>query len=89
MAIKSYYPCQWAAIFVCLINCIPESFNTNISHQLFEYKITLVIPQHKNAKFKGDFYSKTGLNVCLKDFWYTKIKLRQKCKNFIYILKNP
>ena len=26
--------------------CIPESFNTNISHQLFDYKITFVNSQH-------------------------------------------
>ena len=26
--------------------CIPESFNTNISHQLFEYTITFVNSQH-------------------------------------------
>ena len=26
--------------------CIPESFNTNISHQLFDYLITFVNKQH-------------------------------------------
>ena len=31
---------QWNLI------CIPESFNTNISHQLFDYTITFVDPQH-------------------------------------------
>ena len=32
--------------------CIPESFNTNISHQLFDYTITL---EHDNTNSKGDF----------------------------------
>ena len=31
-------------MYVCF--CIPESFNTNISHQLFDYTITFVNPQH-------------------------------------------
>ena len=26
--------------------CISESFNTNIAHQLFDYTITFVNPQH-------------------------------------------
>ena len=36
------------------IICIPESFNTNISLQLFNYKITLVYSQHWNANSKDD-----------------------------------
>ena len=32
---------------------IPVSFNTNISHQLFDYKITLVSIQHENTNSKG------------------------------------
>ena len=39
--------------------CIPESFNTNISHQLFDYKITFVNSQRKNTNSKGDFKLKT------------------------------
>ena len=39
--------------------CIPESFNTNISHQLFDYIITYVNSQHQNSLSKGDFV-KTG-----------------------------
>ena len=41
--------------------CIPEKFNTNISHQLFDY----------TNSTKGDFVLKTGF----KDFLYTKINL--------------
>ena len=40
--------------------CIPESFNTNISHQLFDYIITFVISQHYDLNSKGDFVLKTG-----------------------------
>ena len=38
--------------------CITESFNTNISHQLFDYTITFVNSQHKNTNSKGDFVLK-------------------------------
>ena len=34
--------------------CMPESFNTNISHQLFDYKITFVMQfTTREHKFKG------------------------------------
>ena len=36
----------------CLI-CMPESFNTNISHQFFDYKITFVNSQRENTNLKG------------------------------------
>ena len=37
-------------------------------------------PQHWNTNSKGDFVlKKKVLNVCFKDFWYTKIKLSQIC----------
>ena len=42
--------------------CIPESFNTNISHQLFDYKLTFENSQRENTNSKGDFVLKTGLN---------------------------
>ena len=37
--------------------CIPENLNTNLSHQLFDYKITLefLVREHK---FKGDIVIK-------------------------------
>ena len=38
---------------------IPESFNTNISHQLFNYKITFVNSRHEDANSEGDFVVKT------------------------------
>ena len=35
-------------------SCITESFNMNISHQLFDYTLTFVNPQHAlEHKFKG------------------------------------
>ena len=40
------------------ISCISESFNTNISNQLFDYKITFVNSQHENTKSKGDLVLK-------------------------------
>ena len=38
--------------------CIPESFNTNISHQRFDYKVTFVNSQLENTNSKGDFVLK-------------------------------
>ena len=38
--------------------CIPESFNTSSSHQLFDYTITIVNLQHYNTNLKGDFVLK-------------------------------
>ena len=38
--------------------CIPESFNTNISHQLFGYTVTFVNQQHQDTNSKGDFVLK-------------------------------
>ena len=44
---------------------LQESYNTNISRQLFDYKKTL---QHEITNSKGDFVLKSGLNVRYKDF---------------------
>ena len=52
--------------------CIPESYNINISHQLFDYKITIMNSQRENTNSKGDFKKKMVLNVRFKDFWYTQ-----------------
>ena len=41
--------------------CIPESFNTNISHQLFDYKINLMNSQLKNTNSRGDYIA--SINV--------------------------
>ena len=43
---------------------MPESFNTNISHQIFNYKTTFVNSQHKHTNSKGS--KKMLLNVHLK-----------------------
>ena len=40
---------------------IPESFNKNISQQLFDYTITFMISQLENQNSKVDFVLKTGL----------------------------
>ena len=42
----------------CKTFCIPESFNTNISHQLFKYKITFMKSQLENTNSKDDFVPK-------------------------------
>ena len=44
--------------FILDFFCIPESFNTNISHQLFDYIKTFVKSQQLNKKV--DFVLKTG-----------------------------
>ena len=38
--------------------CIPESFNTNISQQLFDHKITFINSQDEHTDSKGDFVLK-------------------------------
>ena len=50
-----------------------RSFNTNISHQSFDYTITFMNSPHYNTNSKGDFVLETGLNVRFLDFLYTKI----------------
>ena len=50
--------------------------NTYICIPAFDYKITFVNSQNKNKYSKGDF-EYIVLNVCFKDFWYTKINLTQ------------
>ena len=55
-----------SVVYVCIIQnklnnniyCIQESFNTNISLQLFEYKITFVNSYLENTNSKGDFVLK-------------------------------
>ena len=41
--------------------CIPESFNKNSSHQLFDYKITFENSKYENTNSKGNFVLETGL----------------------------
>ena len=53
--------------------CIPESFNMNISHNFFYYKITFVNSKHGHTNSKVDFVLKNRF----KDFLDTKIDLSQ------------
>ena len=39
-------------------SCISESFNTNISHQLFDNTITFVNSHNYNINSRGDFVQK-------------------------------
>ena len=41
-----------------ITNCMPESFNTNILHQLFKCKLDFVKSKYKNTNSKGDFVLK-------------------------------
>ena len=66
----------------CNIFCIPESFTTNISHQLFDYKITFVNSQLEKTNFKSDFILKNRfetfvLNISgIKDKSYSDLVWR-------------
>ena len=59
--------------------CVPERFNTNISHPFFDYKITIINSYYKNTNSKGDFYAKTDLKRFFKRFLVLKINLTQIC----------
>ena len=50
---------RYLILFVYLPTRLPESFNTNISHQLFDNTKTFVNSQHSNTNSKGDFVLKT------------------------------
>ena len=41
-----------------MFNYMPESFNSNISYQLFVDKINFVNSQHENSDSKGDYVHK-------------------------------
>ena len=62
--------------------CIPESFNTNISHQVFDYKITFVNSQYENSNSKVILYSKAGFKRSFSRFRLNKNKSESK----IYII---
>ena len=66
---NSYFKCAEKYILKFNFLCIPESFNTNILHQLFDYKITFVIHSRRTQIPKLVLYSKPVLNVCFNDFW--------------------
>ena len=48
--------------------CKLESFNINISHQLFDYKITFVNSQRENTNSKGDFVHKNWVETFFSKF---------------------
>ena len=56
--------------------CLPESFNTNISHKLFNYIMTFVNSQREKTNSKGDFIHKNRFETfVLKTFDIKKNKL--------------
>ena len=58
---NSYYSinlCNQKRKKIVKLFCITESLNMNISHQLFEYKITFAHSQLENTNSKGDFVVK-------------------------------
>ena len=55
--------------------CIPESFNTNISHQLFYYEITFTALKHKSKRW---LVSKTNLKSSFERFPVYKNKSESK-----------
>ena len=58
------------------VYCILESFKTNKSHQVFDYKIASVNSQYKNRNSREDFVIKNLFEtICLKNFWYKKKSL--------------
>ena len=67
--------------------CIPESFNTNISHQLFWLHNNLCELTALEHKFRRWFCTqKPDFNFRFKDFWYTKINLSKKCILFPHLI---
>ena len=66
------------------MSCIPESCNTKISHQLFDYKITFINSLRKNTNSKGD------LNFVLETRFETIVleisDIQNKPESKIYII---
>ena len=64
--------------------CIPEIFNTNISHQFLNYKKTCVNSEHVNTNSKGDFCAlkpSVIYNIFKRFLVYKKMRV----KNIYYI----
>ena len=61
--------------------CILESFNTNISHQLFYYKINFVISQDENTNSKGDFVLKNRFETFVLNI--TGIQKKSELKIYV------
>ena len=63
---------------------ISESFHTNISNQLFNYKITFVNQQHElEHKFKGDIVLKNRVET----FSFLLYKNISECRPFSPVIK--
>ena len=60
------------------IFCISESFNTNISHQIFDYKITIVNSHLENTNSKGNFVLKNWFETFVERFLVCKNKSESK-----------
>ena len=74
-------------LFAFSIFCIPEIFNTNLSHLFFDWvQNNLSEFTTRERKFFSWFGTqKLLLNVGFKDFWYTKINRSQK---YIFLTQN-
>ena len=59
----------------CKKICTPESYNKDISYQLFDYKITSVNSQCENTNSKGDFVLKKRFEMFILKI--TKFNLTQ------------
>ena len=57
-----------------MVICIPERFNTNISHQLFDYTIIFVNSQQWNTNSKGDLILENYFERLSKRFLVYKNK---------------
>ena len=62
------------------------SFNINISHQFFDYRITFVNLQHKKTNLKSEFVFKNWVLTLFKDFTNTKINLNKK---YLFMVRFP
>ena len=84
--ISDFIAYNWYYIYYQI--CKPESFNTNISQQLFDYKITFVNSQLKNTNWKDDFVLKNRgfVTFVLKISGMQKIYISQKCIVYIAFL---
>ena len=71
-------------VLIMKLYCIPEIFNTNISHQFFNYKKTCVNSEHVNTNSKGDFCAlkpSVIYNIFKRFLVYKKMRV----KNIYYI----
>jgi hypothetical protein len=60
-----YFTNHLINVLYCKPFSLPESFNKNISYQLFDYKITFVNSQRENTNLKGNFVIKNSVETFL------------------------